>query len=310
MTSGSGSNPSTKESRSASIVFGFDVCSELSFNYLRTGSGTPLKVEEVMLDPTDAGRLLEESPYRPGQHGRSRVYEEGAGFNLWVDHAGWFRVDPTVPIISVPPSQHPTWREALIWGLPAALCVLARGDMVIHGAAFRVDNGAVILSAPGGHGKTTLVAACVAAGYDLVSEDLVAVDVTNQVVFPGPSVIRLRRDVADQTPPGARLVAEDAEKLHLTLDEVRPGSGDPVPLLGAVFLRPSPHDITLTPVDVDTAVPDLWSVALRVPTDAGRSVCFANVVDLAHGVGAWNLARPPSRSALLPTVALLAEAFG
>lgn len=293
----------------ASVVFGFDVRSQLSFHYLRSGSGVPLEVEEVLLEPADAGRLLEASPYRPGQRGRTQVYEDGSAFNLWVDHAGWFRIDPSVPRITVPPSDDPAWREPIIWGLPAALCVLDRGDMMMHAAAVKVAGGAIVLSAPGGHGKTTLVSAFVSAGFDLISEDLVALDVARRVVFPGPALIRLRKDVADQKPAAARVVAEDVEKLHLGLDESATAGGDPLPLHGIVFLRPSPEDVTLTPVGADTALPDLWSLALRVPTDEGRSACFANVVDVSHAIPLWDLARPPHRSALLQTIERLVANF-
>jgi hypothetical protein len=293
----------------ASVVFGFDVRSQLAFHYLRRGSGVPLEVEEVLLEPSDPGRLLEASPYRPGQRGRTQVYEDGSAFNLWVDHAGWFRVDPAVPRITVPPSDYPAWREAIIWGLPAALCVLDRGDMMVHAAAVKVGDGAIVLAAPGGHGKTTLASAFVSAGFKLISEDLVALDVARRVVFPGPEVMRLRRDVADQKPSGARVVAEDTEKLHLALDESARAAGNPLAVHGVAFLRPSHEGITLTPVSADAALPDLWSLALRLPTDEGRSACFANVVDLVQAIPVWNLARPPRRSALQPTIELLVANF-
>jgi ABC-type multidrug transport system fused ATPase/permease subunit len=136
------------------------------FGNLRSGTARDrLWISEDPLDdpPPEVGDLLEES--RPGDGGTIRVYARPGGYHVWMDHAGWFRVDPDRPAITVPPSPHPEWREALIWGLPAAVCVIERGDLVLHTASIEVEGRALALAGPAGQGKSTLATAFLRAGH-------------------------------------------------------------------------------------------------------------------------------------------------
>ena len=87
---------------------------------------------------------------------------------------GWRRLVPDRPARAV----HHLYRqlsgprrEARLFGLPAALCFMTRGDVAVHAAAVDVDGSALLLAAPGRFGKTTLAAAFAGEGFRLLAED-------------------------------------------------------------------------------------------------------------------------------------------
>ena len=62
----------------------------------------------------------------------------------------------------------------------------------------------ILFGAPSMHGKTTTAAAFAAAGHRLLAEDTVRCRIAPAALYPGPSVVRLREDVAAQIAiPGA-----------------------------------------------------------------------------------------------------------
>src|SRR5918992_1328313 len=126
----------------------------------------------------------------------SSLYESDGTFSLWIQDSGWFRVDPRSPAIEIPTTPSGRRRENRVWGIPAALCYMARGDQAVHAAAVDVDGSALLLAAPGRFGKTTLAGGFLRLGHRLLSEDMSCVrSGTPPEVIPGPAGLRLRRDV-------------------------------------------------------------------------------------------------------------------
>ena len=148
--------------------------------------------------------------------------DEGDGrWRTWVDGGGWYLVDDAAQRIELPAATPPIAREEALWSVPGRILLVARGDLPLHAAAIEVDGRALVLTGPTRHVKTTLAAALTAAGHRLLGEDLVdvrfAADGT-PVAAPGPAYLRLRRDVADLVDvPGATVVAESAERVHLAM---------------------------------------------------------------------------------------------
>ncbi|HEV2071030.1 MAG TPA: hypothetical protein VGR26_14670, partial [Acidimicrobiales bacterium] len=229
--------------------------------------------------------------------------DDGGGFRLWIDREGWFRIDASGPCISVPRGADPVRREMRLWGVPAALCYMARGDFALHGAAVDVDGRALVLAAPGRFGKTTLAAAFLGAGHLVLAEDFVCCRPSAVPhVVPGPALLRVRRDVYDSLEiAGAVPVDEAPERVFLSIEPARRGSPAPVPLRAVVFLREHDAGPVLEPVPMERALPDLWALAFRLPTEADRRRCFDNIAAMAAGVSFWNLRRP-LRVDLLPRV--------
>ena len=280
----------------STACFGFRPVSELSFAYLRGGSGEPLEIREHDGNGADpGGALVAEWTPVPGRRSWARLYAEDGRYRLWVEGGGTFRVDPAVPRIELPVGLEPeVRREERLWGIPALLCFLARGDLPLHAAAVEVDGEAVLFAAPGYAGKTTLAAAFDAAGHRVLSEDVSCIRLSPRpAVVPGPAMLRVRRDIAESLPiPGARELAVGDDRVHFALDPERRGDCTPLPIRALVFLRPGDGDLTLEPVSPADALPDLWALAFRLPTADDRERCFQAIAMLADGIRIWNLERP------------------
>jgi hypothetical protein len=292
--------------RSPGTCFGFAVRSSLPFHYLRAGAGSPLEVSAPStVDDGDSGETLFEWAPSSRFPLAGRLARAEPGFRLWVDTWGWFVIDPDALRVTVPETSNVVRREERLWSIPAMLCFLARGDAALHAAAVEVDGQAVVLGAPGSFGKTTLAAAFHAAGYRLLSEDTTCIrGAEAPLVVPGPAMLRLRHDVAEQLElPNATAVGTvEDDRVHLALDPSVRGDCSPVPLRAIVLLRHADKGFRIEPASHDQAVRDLWALSFRLPTDADRARCFTQVVDLARSVPVWNLYRPVTMRDLPATV--------
>jgi hypothetical protein len=277
--------------------YGFQPVSELTFEYLREGGGEALAVDEEEAKPSEngAGVLVTEWTPVPGRRLWARLYADGPRYRLWVEGYGSFAVDPQAPSVRLPTgSASPVRREERLWGVPAMLCFVTRGDLPLHAAAVDVGGQAVLLAAPGYFGKTTLAAGFDAAGYRVLSEDVSCIRLTPKPsVVPGPAMLRVRQDVAGRVAlPGAREVATSDNRVHFSLDLDRRGTCSPVGLRAVVLLRGPSEEITLERVPAAEALRDLWPLSFRLPTVADRERCFHGITQLAANVRLWNLLRP------------------
>lgn len=265
----------------------------------RPGIGAPLRVEVGDVPVPDDTPLFEWS-----EHGLpfARLWPGHAPV-LWLDGIGAFLVEPSVPAITVPPSSEVLRREASLWSFPALLCLLARGDLGIHAAAIEIDGRAVVLAAPGMHGKTTLAGAFVRAGHRLLSEDLTCIDVRSgePTVLPGPALLKMRGDTVERLGfPPASVLAQIGRRTYVT--QLERGTAAPVPLAGVVLLRE--HDGSaprMSRVEAQRTLPELWTLSFKLPEDADRARCFRQIASVAAAVPVWDLHRPLSYD-LLPDV--------
>lgn len=290
--------------------FGFAVRAALALKYVREGSGEAL---EVALSADEGGgergELLHEWLPRPGHSLHARLYRNGHLYSFWVGGMGSYVIDPGARRVAVPPAEDAVLREERLWGLPAGLCFLERGDLPVHAAAVEARGKAVLLAAPGRFGKSTLAAAFHQAGHRVLSEDLTCLRLTPVAsVIPGPAMLRIRRDVADRLPlPAARVLREDDERVSLALDEGRRGECRPVPLGAVVLLREAPAGTRLECVSPTAAIPDLWSLSFHLPTAEGRARAFRAVAELASRTPTWNLYRRLRLEELSGTVDYIVE---
>lgn len=287
--------------------YGLEVHSPLPFRFLRTGTGIPMRVTEAVSTHGEPdGELLMEWPAR-GNGSASRLYRDAVGAHLWIDRIGCFDIDPKRPSITVPelPSSEiraelsPTvpedqllaWRETFVLGPPATVCFMAQGYLPIHAASVDVDGAGVLLGAPGTFGKTTLSGAFHNAGHRLLSDDISACGVQGDpTVFPGPALLRVRRDVFDRVDFSASDVAFETEfRVALSIDPSRRGDARPVPLRAIVLLRHSEGDMSLVRAGPADSIRDLFNLCFKGILDRGRA--FEEVASLVKAVPVWYLAR-------------------
>jgi hypothetical protein len=272
--------------------YGYGVRSRIPLRSLRSGGGDPLYVSEGAVAEPGPGQSPLIDRMRDGKP-FLRLYAADAGYLVWIAGVGWFGVDTSVPAITVPLTSSGPIRETRLWGLPSALCYIARGDQSLHGAAVDVGGAAILLAAPRRFGKTTFAAAFVQAGHRLLSEDLSCCSAGNvPAVLPGPALLRVRHDVFRELAlPNAAAVAQDDDRVYVAVDDSLRGDGAAVPLRAIVFLREADAPPRLERVAPERALPDLWTLAFRLPTESDAARCFGALTALAENVPIWNLHR-------------------
>jgi len=300
---------SSVEQPTRGACFGYEIRSALAFEFLREGSGDLLDI------------CLEDRPWRPDRTPlfewmprsdrplHARIYRENGTYRLWTDREGWFAVDPSIPSIAAPPVPDPIRLEERILGIPMLLCFMHRGDLPLHAAAVEINGRAVVLAAPGHFGKTTFAGAFQAAGFRVLSEDITCCRLgPPATVLPGPSLLRVRDASRESLRlSNTRCVAEEPGRTHLALEGAARGTGDAVPLAGIVFLRHGDGEGHLEPVAPDRALPDLYVLSLKFPTDADRARCFKGTAALAASVPLWNLHRALRFDTMPRLIDLIAE---
>jgi hypothetical protein len=270
--------------------FGYSMRSRMPFSSLREGEGTPLDVtldEEEPLTPSGSPMLeLTQGIF-------ARIFAVDAGYLVWIEDVGWFRVDPARPSIAFSGPPFGPRCESRLLGLPTALCFMHRGDLPMHAAAIDVHGSAVLLAAPGRFGKSTLASAFLQAGCRPLSEDMTCIRLSPEPsVIPGSAMLRIRPDVFERLEfPGTTVVGQEPERTFLSIDGSLRGDSAPVPLRAIVFLRRSDDELTMERVEVASAFPDLWTLSFNLPTDADRTRCFEGITQLAGRVPIWNLHR-------------------
>ncbi|HEX6399242.1 MAG TPA: hypothetical protein VF108_02070 [Actinomycetota bacterium] len=290
------------ETRNVGTCFGYSVRAPFPLMAMRSGDGLPLEVIEDDSQPGDIGEPL--LRWFEGDRSLVRLYEQPGEYLMWVEGDDWFRIDPGPPSITCIGNVGGPRREARIFGLPAALCFMTRGDVAVHAAAVDVDGSALLLAAPGRFGKTTMAAAFAGQGYRLLAEDTTCYrPAAEPSVLPGLAMLRIRPDVHEHLSiPRSTVAAVDPERVFVVLDESGRGDCGPVPLRGLVFLRLWEQDeIVLERVAPDRVIQDLWTLTFNLPNDRSRTECFQAVVGLATSVPVWNLYRRLSFEQL-PTV--------
>jgi hypothetical protein len=237
------------------------------------------------------------------------LYRDGTWYRWQMAGSSWFHIDPQRSRVAVPEDANTVRREERLWGLPAILCFLARGDLPLHAAAVEVDGGAVVIAAPQVHGKTTVAVTFHNAGFRMLSEDVTCIrNLPEPHVVPGPAVLRVRPataeriEVLDATEVGIR-----DDRVHFSIAPKRRGTCDPLPLRAILMLRESANGFRLERPEAPDAVRDLWPLSFNLPTVEDRARSFAAVTDLCRVVPPQDLYRPFRLEELPGLVGFVAE---
>jgi hypothetical protein len=124
--------------------------------------------------------------------------------------------------------------RALTLGCPLAALLMQRGALVLHASGIATRRGAVVFAGASGRGKSTLVAALVARGHRMLTDDLAAIEVQpngEAVVKSAFPLVKLGPDVMRRiTALPATVVAQrpDGDKLALSLTDRFEGASAPL----------------------------------------------------------------------------------
>jgi hypothetical protein len=153
-----------------------------------------------------------------------------------------------------------------------------RGVLALHASVAALDRRAAAFAGPAGMGKSTTAAVLARAGWEVLSDDVAALDEPVGGGFrvrPAYPRVRLWPDAAEALFGGADAlprICEGWEKRHLPLGEVGPRFGGEAPL-AAVFLLQDPRPdgaIAIEPVPASEAL-----MALLPHTYAGSMLDVA-----------------------------------
>jgi hypothetical protein len=289
-------------------VFGFQVETPFRLRTARASNGGDrLVVEMGDVDDVPAGQpLLNWSPGKDNPLDATLSARPAGGYVLEITDAGTYQIDPAARHIITPVMPDEPLREIRLLGLPMLLCFLARGEVSLHGAAVKGPSGAIILAAPGRHGKTSLAATLTRLGYRLLTEDLCCVRIGDEpTLYPGPASLRVRADMAAHVLPLDGMEEIGSLDDRVVLAATDPGDGDPVPVAGVVLLKGFEEDVSLQEVSPVNCLSDLWLLSFHLPTTEDRARKFNQLVDLVDSVPVWELTQPSDPSAIWSTAETL-----
>lgn len=290
-------SPSTEQPGPAAVAgtcSGFAVHSALPFRTLRSGGpGESLFVRHDA-EVAHEGELLGEWLPRADNPFHGRLLRTGRTYAFWASDAGWFVIDPRDGSMTISaPDGFTLTAEVRMFGIPASIIALEHGDLPMHASAVEIEGRAVLFAGPSRHGKTTLAAGFAAAGHRVLTEDMTRFSIDRgAAVYPGPAVMRLRRDVADgmSTSMGSSMVTE-GDRVFVLIDPAERGGGAAVPLAAILLLRDASGPSRLVPASPVDAIRDLWALSFGLPSEASHANVFERVTDLTRQVPVLDLHR-------------------
>ena len=291
-----------------SSLYGVRIASHwaLPFDTPEAGAGAPDVVihREIPAHYRDeVERVLEREPSRNGSHLLRRL-----GDALYIRWQGLF--DFVVTDTGSDIFSRPLVAEAgesfhtYLFNQVLSYALLRRGHEPLHSSSVVVGARAVAFLGDCGYGKSSLAAACIAAGHRLLTDDLLVTEETEEgwIAHPGPSRMKLYPEMADHFfGPGAPRVPMNADTPKAILS-IPPESmvTSAVPLAALVVLRPPTGDEA--GVELARVTPREAFVAFTTNTfnDLARgSDGLRHHLDwgsrLASGVPVWRLSYPRDR---------------
>lgn len=285
-----------------SSLFGFEIKSDLPLRRLNAAEGTRGELAVgLAAEPLDA----------PGQEPVSTLIDDAgrcwyASYELAdgcclleLPPSGSFLIDPEAGQVAI---DRDDGDDELLEHRVAssALCILLalRGDLVLHASAVEVDGRATLFCGPTQRGKSTLARALGEAGYRLLGEDGIAIELGDgaPTAFPGARGVRSRsRD-------------EQGRNRTDLIDDPGGGAPPPCPVAAVVLLEERGESLTVDRLEPARAL------ALLTPNlvhSGGRGAigdAFANLATLLGSVPAFTASLPDDLDLLSKSAQSLLDA--
>jgi hypothetical protein len=165
----------------------------------------------------------------------------GSGFVLRFPNVGEFVISDDLAQVTVrrDPSGRPEVLPILLAGTASAFLLSLRGQTVLHASAVAVDGSVLAFVGQSGRGKSTVAALLCVDGAELVTDDVLTVDVGPPVICEGSAgELRLRAAAAPiaEAGPGHRTRRTADDRLAFSPRSAWQG---PRPLTAIVIPSPS-----------------------------------------------------------------------
>lgn len=218
-------------------------------------------------------------------------FAEPAGYLMWARDFGRILISPDgIELLCEPDPAIEGWANILPFqALPLAATI--RGLEVMHASGVVLDGTAVLVAGPPGAGKSSLAAALVRAGGWLLSDDAVALQLSDGalIAHAGSTVLQLRAAEDQRLSDQQRAVlgrptSSVADKHRYVSD----GAPEPAPLGGLFLLQRSdeqPAVERLAAVDPFELIASTFNLSVRTPARLQRQLDVVSAIatdGLAH----------------------------
>jgi hypothetical protein len=276
-------------------LYGFEVKSDLPLRRLNAAVGTrgELAIEvaaEPLLPPAGepAGSLVSDD----GQRWFASFELADGNCLLQMPPTGSFLLEPTNGRIVVDADEGDA--ELLEHRIASsAICTLLsmRNDLALHAGAVDVDGRAIVFCGPSLRGKSTLARALGKAGYRLLGEDGIAIELNQQgpIAHPGARGVRMRR--------------RDGDGGHRTVLLEDPGRGEtgPCPVAAVVLLGERGAELEVQPLEPARALALLTPNLIHSGGRGSIATAFQRLATLSSMVPALQISLPDDLDVLPET---------
>lgn len=255
--------------------------------------GRPMPVPSPSGDALVVNELVDNS-------GRGhRVEISGGKTRLLIPAVGHFASNDDGTVFVAHPdleAQHHDILDVMAAGALLAVWLGLKDHTVLHASAAKVRGDAIAVVGPSGSGKSTVAALLAEAGYPLISDDVLRVDLgSNPRVYVSASELRLRENSAALS-DGGSVSSYRGTSDGRTAVSVAAAAEDALPLRACVF--PMPRRDIDSVVAVKLAASDALKQLLAAPRMLGwvdhgwllRN--FREMSQLAKTVDCWQVQIP------------------
>lgn len=216
-------------------------------------------------------------------------------------------------VIDPAPGEDERWVRNAVMGPVMGTLLYQRGWLTLHASSISLGGKAVAFMADRGWGKSTMAAAMVARGHDLVADDVTAVksDGNGPVVTPGHPLLKLWPDAAasvNEDPDTLPEIAPGAYKRNLRARRRFPSDSLP---LGCIYVLDGGDTLEIESLRPQEALMELIRNTYgRELLQSVRSAShLRQCADVVKCVPIRRLKRPNSLEALPDVVRLVEEDF-
>ena len=287
-------------------AYGLTICSDVALPELEP---TPPATPDIEIAVGPVGFPGSKSPNATAFHleaGRRYLSWQAVG-TFMISDAGRIEVDPA-------PGVDDALLAFPLLGPVLALALHRRGLLVLHASAIAVDGRGVIFMGDKGAGKSTTAGAMIRAGHLLLTDDVVALDLSDPgrpMILPGFPQLKLAADAA-----GA-ISLEQAEvrpRAHPQIDKARHRlragfSAEPVPA-SRIYVLERGGRAAISPLADAAALPSI--IKFSYITRFGRQALgdfapghLAQCARLAAKVGVSRLEAPTGLTRIDEAAALI-----
>lgn len=258
------------------------------------GPPSRVRLDEGELDRRWAALATEPVRARELRYGETLLmtvdFAEPAGYLLWARDFGRVLISPDgAELLCEPDPTNAGWPIIAAQALPLAATI--RGLEVFHASGVVLDRHALLFSGPPGAGKSSLAAALVRAGGELLSDDAVALELDEDrlTAHAGSVVLQLRTAEYERLPADAlAALGRSASPAFGKQRYVCASVPDPAPVGGLFLIEHSAEEPIveqLAAVDPFELIASTFNLSVRTPARLRRQLDVVSAIassGLAH----------------------------